>query len=388
MAKQTKQTPISTIILTFCAVFACASIIFLLSVIATGGHTQPEPTEPTESAQVEDQAIMESFDLIVSDALAQAYDAAFAVPKAYWINASTFPAPKPDPTCYGEADDPSTLAWLLEDAAELLNGQKTLFGSDIEPAPNSKVTYYLDNSILVITWQQVLNNYVYTFSEVKISHPSQFRRYLAENEFNSDYTHPVATMAETVNAVMASSADHYRGRNQGIVVYNGKVEQSNFADKIDTCFIDHNGDLLLVPAGTLEGHEEIQRFVDKNNIHTSIAFGPILIQDGKRCEPQEYYLGEIYGKYPRAALCQMDELHYVVVMANGRDGFWRTPDIHMFTDEIEKLGCNKAFTLDGGKTGTIVMRGKNLNPTVNGIRWVSDIIYFATAIPEPAESVG
>ena len=388
MAKPNNKTPVLNLILICCAVFACASFFFLLSVLIVTETQTPEPTEPVTSFQAEDMEIMDSFDLIMEGALTQAYDAAVAVPKAYRLDESLFPGPMPDPECFGDAKDPSTLEWLLNDAAELLNGQSTLFHTGIEIAPNSKVTYYLDKSILVVAWQQVLNNYVYTFAEVKISHPSQFRRYLAKDEFNSDYTFPVTTMAKTVNAVMASSADHYRGRNQGIVVYNGKVEQSNYTDKIDTCFIDHKGDLILVPAGTLEGHEEIQQFVVENNIHSSIAFGPILIEDGKRCEPKKYYLGEIYGRYPRAALCQMDDLHYVVVMANGRDGFWRTPDIHMFTDEIVKLGFKKAYTLDGGKTGTITMRGENLNPTVNGIRWVSDIIYFATSIPDPEESVG
>lgn len=373
------------VILIVSALLACIGAGMLVSSLVSEHQAEAEAKKTPEPTEAADLQIMDSFDRLIQDALAQAHDAAAAVPKIYWIDES---APAPNSACYGEADDPAAISWLLEEAAELLDGQSTAFHTDVELAPNSTITYYLDESIMVIAWQQVLDDYVYTFAEVKISHPSQFRRYLAQNEFNSDYLYPVYRMADMVNAVMASSADHYRGRNQGIVVYNGIVEQSNYADKIDTCFIDQNGDLILVPAGTLEGHEEIQQFVDENNIHSSIAFGPILVSDGKRCAPKSYYLGEINDKYPRAALCQMDSLHYVVVMANSRDTYRNSPTIRMFAKQIEKLGCEKAYTLDGGKTGTIFMNGNNLNPRTKSPRWVSDIIYFATAIPSSGDNEG
>ena len=37
--------------------------------------------------------------------------------------------------------------------------------------------YYLDKTIFAVTWKQVVDGSVYTFSEVKIGHPSQFRRF-------------------------------------------------------------------------------------------------------------------------------------------------------------------------------------------------------------------
>lgn len=139
--------------------------------------------------------------------------------------------------------------------------------------------------------------------------------------------------------------------------------------------------MILVPAGELVGVETAQAFVDENNIDFSIAFGPILVDDGVRCEPENYYLGEVNDKYPRAALCQRDKLHYIVVIANGKDGYWERPTIHDFANRIDELGCQKAYTLDGGQTGTIAMNGKALNPVQGHERWISDIIVFATAIP-------
>ena len=371
------QTPV--LIAAF--VFACLAVIGLLFVLTMPNAN--EPTQPEVSATVPpaDCEIMDAYDGLIGQALQEAQEAALDTSRVFWIDRDAVAAPVPNPACYGTSDDAASLGWLLEDASEILNGQQTLFSTEIELYPKSEVHYYLDESIFTVTWQQLIDNYIYTFAEVKITHPSQFRRYLAKNEFNSDYTHPVSVLAEEVNAVLASSADHYRGRNQGIVVYQNTVYQTSYSHKIDTCFVDHRGDLILVPAGHFQSEAEIHQFAQSNDINFSIAFGPILIADGVRCEPKEYYLGEIYGKYPRAALCQKDELHYIIVMANGGDGHWNTPNIHMFADQIEKLGCISAYTLDGGKTASMTMQGEALNPRDKSARWVSDIIYFATAIP-------
>jgi len=325
---------------------------------------------------------MDGFDAKISNDLAEAYDAAYRVKKIYWIEEDAEIAPKPNKNCYGESSDPSTLQWLLDDAAEILDGQETVFHTGLETLPGSIITYYLDESIFVVTWQQVIDSYAYTFSEVKISHPSQFRRYLAGNEYDSDYSHPVSRMGNYANAVMASSADFYRGRNHGIIVYQGQVMRTNYSDLVDTCFIDKNGDLILVPAGELIGMEAAQQFVDENNIDFSLAFGPILVDNGVRCEPDMYYLGEVNDKYPRVALCQKDDLHYIVVAANAKQGYFKSITIHSFAENIAKLNCEKAYALDGGRTGTIAMNGKALNPLQEGHeKWLSDIIYFATAIP-------
>lgn len=375
-----------TVILSIAAAFALVSVGLLASVLISSRTIAPEesvpPTEP------ETYAIMDGFDTLISREWTKSYDAASNVRKIFWIGEDEEIAPKPDAGCFGESSDPSSLQWLLDEAAELLNGQELVFSTDIEIYPHSSVSYYLDESIFVISWQQLLDDYVYTFSEVKISHPSQFRRHLAGNEYDSGYAHPVSRMGNMTNAVLASSADFYRGRNHGIIVYQGQVKRTNFSELVDTCFIDKEGNLILVPAGELMGMDAAQQFVDENQIDFSLAFGPILVKDGVRCEPKKYYLGEIYDGYPRAALCQKDDLHYLIVLANGKDNHWNSPNIHTFAKHIDALNCESAYTLDGGRTGTVAMQGRALNPLKSGERWISDIIYFATAIPSSDHVTG
>ena len=366
------------------AVFAAVSVIIFVLCIISGNLTASTSSEAPVQAETAHYTIMDSFEAAISGDLSVAYEAASGVPRVFWIPEDAEIAPKPNQSCYGESKDPKELQWVLDSAKELLNGQETVFSTDIEIFPGSTITYYLDESILVITWQQLIDNYCYTYSEVKISHPSQFGRYLGNNEFDSLYLHPASRLGAQANAVMAASADFYMARTAGIVVYQGEVKRTDYSEYVDTCFIDKNADLILVPAGTFNSKEEAQKFVDDNDILFSLAFGPILVDNGVRCEPDIYYLGETNDKYPRVALCQKDKLHYVVVTANGQLSYQRSINIHTFAKVIAEMNCQKAYTLDGGRTGTIAMNGKALNP-VEYERWISDIIFFATAIPSPEE---
>lgn len=369
-----------SVIFPFCSIFAAISVAALLLIVIPPLVTTPEPTEP-QPTEPSAYYIMDAYEEMVTKKLSEAEAAVYDVEKVLWIRDDAAVAPVPNPEGFGQVDDPSTLQWLLDEAADVLDGQETVFRTDVQIMPGSKITYYLDDTIFVVIWQEILDNFVYTMAEVKVMHPSQFRRHLANNEYNSDYIHPVSRMAGMVNAVMASSADYYRGRNHGIIVYQGEVKRTKYSELVDTCFIDRNGDLILVPANELNGDEAAQAFVDAHNIDFSIAFGPILVDNGERCEPENYYLGEVNDKYPRAALCQKDKLHYVIVAANGKDGYWERPTIHTFAKNVATLGCQKAYTLDGGQTGTISMMGKAQNPVQGQERWITDMIYFATAIP-------
>ena len=50
---------------------------------------------------------------------------------------------------------------------------------------------------------------------------------------------------------------------------------------------------------------------------------------------------------------------------------------------IQSLGCNTAYALDGGQTTAIVMNDELITlPDYQTQRKISDIIYFATALPD------
>ena len=329
-----------------------------------------------------DMAIMDRFDMHINNQLSAALEGVLAIEKVYWLSDDDLVAPEPDQSKFGRTDDPSTLGWLLEDAQKVLDGQQTLFSTDISIAWGTEVIYYLDETIFAVTWKQAIDGGMYTFSEVKIAHPSQIRRFLAGGEYGSEIQLKTTQMAQTVNAVVASSGDFYGYRRHGVIVYDGLVRRVN-SGWVDTCYINDQGDMLVSYAGELRDMEAAQRFVDENNIRFSMAFGPVLIDHGERPDLEGYFLGQIDDPYPRAALCQKGDLHYIVVVVNGEKGYYNTADIYRFANVIYGLDVDMAYTLDGGQTAAIVMNDKLINAVLNGSqRPISDIFYFATAIPD------
>lgn len=356
-----------------------------LSVVLTGlllgivffRNSNPGPVDTNNRVNLD---LMGHFDMRMNNVISNALDGILSIKKHYWLDDGTMVAPEPDQAKFGTAKDAASLGWLLEDAKDLLEGQETYFSTETKIIPGTEITYYLDDTILAITWKETINAMTHTISEVKIAHPSQFRRFLAGGEYGSAMQLTTSEMATSVNAVVASSADFYKFRRAGVIVYDGTVMRFE-GKQVDTCFINEDGDMLFVHRGQLQSEEEAKKFVEENRIRFSFAFGPILIEDGKRCAPSYYPIGEIDGEYSRAGIGQKGKLHYIVTTVNHEFG-GKVPNIFTFASSVERFGCDKFYTLDGGQTATIVMNDRVINRVDYGNeRQISDILYFATAIP-------
>lgn len=327
-------------------------------------------------------AMMDKYDMFMTNEISNALDGVLSIKKVYWLSDSDLVAPEPDPACYGQASSPAELMWLLEEAAELIDGQEMLFNENTPVWPGDKIYYYYDESILVITWKEVKETSVFTVSEVKVAHPSQFRRFLADGQYGSDKQYTTTQMSANVNAVVASSGDFYKFRQYGTIVYEGQVQRFE-GHNVDTCFIDDNGDLLFSYRDAFQSQADAEKFVEENNIRFSLAFGPVLVNDGQACDVSGYILGEVNKQYSRAALCQMDKLHYVLVNSNAEGSYVEGQTIKSFAKHLADMGIQKAYALDGGQTTVIAMNDEMISNVDYGTqRQISDIIYFATAMPE------
>lgn len=325
-------------------------------------------------------SIMDRFDMFMTNTISDSLDDVLSIKKVYWLSDDDLVAPEPNQDLFGQTEDPAALQSVLDNAVELLEGQSTLFQTDVEIMKGSTIQYYLDETILVITWKQVIDNSVYTISEVKIADPSQFRRFLADGQFASDSKYYATEMASSVNAVVASNGDFYSFRDLGIVVYDGMLMRSE-GYYMDTCFIKGNGDLGMVYAREMMDESEMQKYIDENQVRFSLSFGPVLIKDGEvRTQPATYPVGEGKVPYARAALGQLDTLHYVIVAVSAEPPYAKGHTLKVFSENLKELGCVQAYNLDGGQSATVVMNDKLVNYVYE--RLLSDIIYFATAIPD------
>ena len=326
--------------------------------------------------------IMDKFDMFMTNQISSALEGVLNIEKVYWLSDSDQVAPEPNPDNYGTADSASELGWLLEEAANLIGGQDMLFTTDTEIWTEDKIYYYYDETILVITWKEVIDNCTYTFSEVKIAHPSQFRRFLAGGEFGSDKQYVTTEMATSVNAVVASSGDFYKYRRDGVVVYESAIQRFE-GRNADSCYINDEGDLLFSYRNEIPDEAAARKFVEDNRIRFSLVFGPVLVDNGVECVPGSYPMGEINGYYSRMALCQRDKLHYLLINSTAERDTQKRHTVKHFAQIIAEKGCQKAYALDGGQTTVITMDDRYINDVDFGFqRKISDIIYFATALPD------
>ena len=317
---------------------------------------------------------------------AEAVAALVPVDFHYALADRTSNGPVPDSSRYGFLENPEELLPILqtEEAVRLIGGQRVDF-SPANVLPGRGVHYYLDETILAIVWQQDEHGAVGTFAEVFLADASQFRRKLAGDEFGSELRCYPSELAAQANAVVACSGDFYNsGRSAyGLYVYDGQLLRSCLYAG-DTCLITDEGDMLFSYEGQFHTNAEAQSFMDENHVSFSLAFGPVMIDHGEDVTPYGYPLGEVLDTYARCAIGQLGKLHYLAMTIN-----CESPDHYVYVtlrqaaDSMLAHNCYNAYTLDGGQTGSILIGGQLINPVQFGYeRQMSDIIYFATAIPE------
>ncbi len=319
-------------------------------------------------------------------------------------------APEPLVSGFGKVStaNASEIMGIIQQARDygLLGAdERVVFSPDVEFNTGSyyqDIQYYLDSTLLVICWKEIINGNTCTFCEVKTQDASQLRRKLAGDMFGSDVLEYTTSMHKATNAVVSMNADFYRFRDMGVVVYNRQLYRFNEGDYlyrygqmlkkyncIDTMFVTGSGDFLFYHLYEESDPAAMQQFIDDNDILFSIAFGPVLVENGELntsyFDEEWYPIGEINTGYSRAGIGQVDHLHYLYMSLNHSDekaARWHTKE---FAEHFYEKGVLNAYSLDGGQTSEIVFQGGeayNHVDHVNGTssRQVSDMIYFASAI--------
>ena len=357
------------------------ALISLLAFAWVGVNVHPDSGTGSAAKVLTKLDLPHNLDVYLNNAYADALGDVTYIKKIYTIPESAAAAPAPNPAAFGETTDPAVIEAVIADAAKLLDGQKTLWNRDIQFYPGTTMQYYRDDSILVLTWKEIYDERCCTMAEVKVAHGSQFRRRLAEDSYGSSVQFYASEMAKASNAVVASNADFYAFRTMGITVYQRQLFRAA-PDRLDTCFITASGDMLFSRAGELTTADQINRYVQENDVLFSLSFGPVLVDNGELQYCPSYPIGEIDTQYSRAGIGMLDELHYLLMTINHTDGRPRA-NVNQFGQYMYEKGCVKAYNLDGGQTSEIVMNGTPVNYIdFNAERTVSDIIYFASAIPE------
>lgn len=359
-------------------------ILIILSIAALAWalvNVHPGTGTNTGSTTENRLDLVGKLDVFMNNAASDALENVAYIKKIYTIPESDLVAPKPDQSKFGSTTDPAVVQAVVDSASELLEGQELVWNPDIVLMEGSEIEYYCDETILVIAWKEAINNSACSFVEVKIAHGSQLRRALSDNTYGSSvYMYPTQ-MAQNANAVVAINGDFYGHRSCGITVYQRQLYRFN-PRTLESCFFTASGDMIFTHVGELNTEDDVKKFVQDNDITFSISFGPILVENGEKKTTNTYLVGEVDIQYSRAAIGQVDKLHYLLMSINEEGVYKNRVTINQAADLIYAKGVPNAYALDGGQTATIVMNGETFNrPDWGNERIMTDIIYFATAIP-------
>lgn len=338
------------------------------------------PAAPQEKTSRLD--LMSGLDVYANNSASDALSDLVYIKKIYTIPEDAMTAPRPDPTAFHSTDDPAEVQAVVDAAAELLDGQTLCWNPDIERRPGTPILYYYDETILVICWKENINGCAMTFSEVKIAHPSQLRRSIAGGVYGSGKRYTVTSMADTAHAVVAIDGDFYDYRQLGITAYQRQIYR-NKPENVDSCFFTASGDMLFSHRGELMGEGEAEKFIEDNDVLFAIAFGPILVENGEATVTKSYPVGEVMQRYTRASIGQFETLHYLLMTAGFEDNLYNVMDINGAAQVMASKGVERAYAVDGGQSAVIYFKDGPFNHVDFGEeRTQSDIIYFATAIPD------
>jgi hypothetical protein len=263
-------------------------------------------------------------------------------------------------------------------------------GNFYRGAESRDITYYLDETILVICWKEVVEGCTCSYAEIKIADASQFRRKLAQDSFDPAQRLFLTEMHAQTHAVLSLNADFYQNRDVGLMAYDRMLyrypeyaygSSYTFSNCLETCLVDSRGDFHYTALGQAFSREEFEQYLRDHDILFSLAFGPVLIRDGQVQECSWYPVGEILQIYSRAGIGIVDELHYLYMSLNHcpeKAGSWT---VNEFAQHFGEKDVHTAYCLDGGQTGEMVFQGRPYNHIDFGVeRTVSDNIYFASAI--------
>lgn len=320
-------------------------------------------------------------DSFFNNAKGEALSGLTYIPKLYTIAEDADVAPAPNQEKFGLTQEAGDIIALIGNNPRLTEGKEPFFSTDCDFFGDG-FHYYCDDTILTFTWKEMHGGHSCTFAEVYIADPSQFRRKLSADTYGSPIQKLGSTLADEANAVVAMNGDFYKFRNIGVTVYKRELYRFNPAG-LELCHIDGKGDLIFTYSDELNDKEATEAFIKDNDILFTLAFGPVLVDNG---EPHDfrrnYPLGQVTEKYSRSVIAQRDSCHYLLMTLNHGNG-GSTATLSETQDILVSKGAYKAYELDGGQTAEIIMNGQILNHIDWGTeRTVSDILYFATALPE------
>lgn len=220
-------------------------------------------------------------------------------------------------------------------------------------------------------------NMGYWVVDIKIGDASQLRTAAAES-FSTETTLPVSDIANRVNAVVAINGDYFARHKEGFAIRQGTLVRDKLKGNRDALLIDEDGDFHVYH---LPEKGSLSDTVDGKKVINAFYFGPILVENGevpKKLPNFTFLKPDKY--YARLALCQVDRLHYKIILTTMEQDYTLGIRLKDFAKLCQAEGAKIAYNLDGGLSTTLFFNNKRINEQKKvNFRSIPDIVYFASA---------
>ena len=235
---------------------------------------------------------------------------------------------------------------------------------------------YSDSNISITITEYRENDTAIYVADVQVSSAEYLKTALAKGAYGKNVTEKTSEMAADVGAILAINGDYYGAREKGYVIRNGVLYRSAASSDQEDLVIYEDGSFEIIT----EKSVSTQNLVD-SGAKQVLSFGPALVVDGKVSVTENEEVGKAKSSNPRTAIGIIGELHYVLVVSDGRTSDSEGLSLHQLAQFMQSLGCDIAYNLDGGGSSTMVFNGEVVNnPTTSGKsikeRSVSDIVYI------------
>ena len=233
---------------------------------------------------------------------------------------------------------------------------------------------YEDENVKITYTQYTTNGTTIHVADVQLSSAEYLKTAFAEDTYGKNVTEATSEIAEAHDAILAINGDYYGVQEKGYVIRNGIVYRDK-AGASDVLCIYADGSMKIVDPSTVTAQE-----LADQGVWQAFSFGPGLVENGEISVSLDSEVGRAKASNPRTAIGVIDELHYVLVVSDGRTDDSEGLSLYELASFMDQLGVQTAYNLDGGGSSTMVFRNQIINNPTGGFgdreREVSDIVYI------------
>ena len=215
-------------------------------------------------------------------------------------------------------------------------------------------------------------------ADITLSSADYLKTALANNMVGTNITQKTSEIAQSNNAILAINGDYYGANRRGYVIKNGEVYRDTVRkdSEYQDLAIYKDGSFDLIYEKDVSAQELLE-----NGVVNLFAFGPGLVKNGEIIISEGDEVGKAMSDNPRTAIGIIDELHFCMMVSDGRTSQSEGLSLYEVAHILQDYGCQTAYNLDGGGSSTMYFNGEIINnPTTNGKkiseRSVSDIVYI------------